>query len=373
MTFLGLIAHNLLTRPLRSTLTAASVAVGITAVLALGVLTYSLRETAVAIVRTGRADFTVAQEGVSDVVYSAIDEGELANLRATKGVESAVGVLIGFTDYDAEHPLLIELGLDPGSLREYGVRVVEGRSYTAGANDEVMLGYRGARDLGLGVGDTLDLGDGDRFTVVGLYSTGNAIGDTATMFPLNQLQTMKRKAGIVTLAFVRTTPGTNIATVRDRIEKDQPQLATVRSESEFGRIDRNLVLIQAANTGGTILALVVGVAGVMITSLLSFYERIREFGLLRAVGWSRRRLLSLVFGEALMLSLTGAAFGLGMGTLAVRALQRVRELKGVFDPQFTAAIFGRSLYFAFAVAFLGAFYPAIRSAALVPLEALRRE
>jgi hypothetical protein len=115
VTFLGLIVHNLRTRPLRSSLTAAAVAVGITTVLALGVLTYSLRETAVAIVRTGKADFTVAQEGVSDVLYSAIDEGELAKLRATPGVESVVGVLIGFTDYDAEHPLLIQLGLDPDS------------------------------------------------------------------------------------------------------------------------------------------------------------------------------------------------------------------------------------------------------------------
>jgi ABC-type antimicrobial peptide transport system permease subunit len=45
----------------------------------------------------------------------------------------------------------------------------------------------------------------------------------------------------------------------------------------------------------------------------------------------------------------------------------------VFDPHFTAAIFGRSLYFAVAVAFLGALYPALRAAALVPLAALRRE
>jgi putative ABC transport system permease protein len=373
VTFLGLIVHNLRTRPLRSSLTAAAVAVGITTVLALGVLTYSLRETAVAIVRTGKADFTVAQEGVSDVLYSAIDESELAKIRGTPGVESLVGVLIGFTDYDAEHPLLIQLGLDPDSQREYGVRVVKGRSYGANANDEVMLGYRLASGLGLGVGDTLDLGGGDRFTVVGLYATGNEIGDSGTMFPLHKLQAMKKKTGIVTLAFVRTTPGADFGVVRDRIEREQPQLATVRSEQDFGRIDRNLILIQAANTGGTILALGVGIAGVMITSLLSFYERIREFGLLRAVGWSRRRLLGLVFGEALVLSLTGAAFGVVLGTLVVRALERVRELRGVFDPHFTAAIFGRSLYFAVAVAFLGALYPALRAAALVPLAALRRE
>ena len=50
-------------------------------------------------------------------------------------------------------------------------------------------------------------------------------------------------------------------------------------------VDRNLVLITAANVGGSILALFIGATGVMNTSLLSFFERIREFGLL-----PRRRL-----------------------------------------------------------------------------------
>ena len=46
MTFVGLIARNIISRPLRAVLTASAVAIGVMAVVALGVLTTSLKETA---------------------------------------------------------------------------------------------------------------------------------------------------------------------------------------------------------------------------------------------------------------------------------------------------------------------------------------
>jgi len=133
------------------------------------------------------------------------------------------------------------------------------------------------------------------------------------------------------------------------------------------------VLITAANIGGSILALFIGATGVMNTSLLSFFERIREFGLLRAVGWNRPRLFRLVLGEALLLSLIGAGAGIGIGIGAVQLLTHVSQLRGVFRPSYEAAIFGRALFFAFAMALLGALYPAVRAASLTPLSALQHE
>ncbi len=64
---LSLVVKNLLTRRARSILTASAVAIGVMTVVDSSVLTFSLRETAISILRTGKADFTVAQEGVSDL------------------------------------------------------------------------------------------------------------------------------------------------------------------------------------------------------------------------------------------------------------------------------------------------------------------
>jgi hypothetical protein len=72
--------------------TAIAVAIGVTAVLTLGVLTTSLRATAVAILRTGNADFSVSQKGASDVLYSALSQQDINSIRATPGVEATTRV-----------------------------------------------------------------------------------------------------------------------------------------------------------------------------------------------------------------------------------------------------------------------------------------
>jgi NitT/TauT family transport system permease protein len=73
---------------------------------------------------------------------------------------------------------------------------------------------------------------------------------------------------------------------------------------------------------------VIGASGVMNTSLMSYFERIREFGVLRSVGWTRWRVLALVLSEALVLSLIGAAIGVGLGVM----LGRTRWLELTLNP-----------------------------------------
>ncbi len=372
MSFLMLVLRNVSTRKVRSSLTGAAVAIAIMTVFALGVLTHSLRETAISILRTGTADFTVGQKGVSDVLYSSLDEGEVARIESYPEVESVAGVLIASVELDKDHPFFLELGMPPDELETFGVRVVEGRAYDASAGDEIMLGYRAARDFHKSVGDQL-LIEGQAFRVVGIFSTGQVFGDSASMMPLSTLQERERKPGSVTLAFVRVAPGVDIDALRERIDAENPELATVRTESEFGRVDRNLKLISAANVGASILALVIGAIGVMNTTVMSVFERTREFGVLRAIGWSRLRLLTLVMSEAVLVALAGAAAGLAAGFVAIKLIQQVPELVGVFQPDYPGDVFGRALGIAIGMAFIGASYPAVRAALLKPLEALRHE
>jgi putative ABC transport system permease protein len=372
MSFFALILRNVFTHKLRSSLTGFAVAIGIMTVVALGVLTHSLRVTAISVLRTGEADFTVAQKGVSDVVYSALDDAQVARLQAYPQVDSVVGVLIAAVKLDSNHPFFLELGIPPDQLANFGVQVVAGTAYDANATDQVMLGYRAAGDSNKTVGDRITIDTVD-FRVVGIYSVGNVFGDSASMLPLTALQGLERKPGTVTLAFVKVKPGTDVAALRATIEKDNPALATVRTESEFGRVDRNLRLISAANVATSILALVIGAIGVMNTTVMSVFERTREFGVLRAIGWTRARVVGLVMGEAVLISLAGAAVGLAMGYVALQLIQHVPEVVGVFQPDYPASIFGRALGIAFGMAFIGAFYPAVRAALLEPMEALRHE
>ena len=98
-----------------------------------------------------------------------------------------------------------------------------------------------------------------------------------------------------------------------------PELTTIRTANQFGRADRTLVYLQAAVNGSTVLAILIGAVIIGNTMLLSLYERTREFGLLRAFGWTRRRTVSLLTGESFVLAVLGAAIGVGL-SFAVAAL-----------------------------------------------------
>ncbi|HZP28501.1 MAG TPA: ABC transporter permease [Acidimicrobiia bacterium] len=372
MSFLGLITHDLWTKKLRTFFTALAVAVGVATVVTLGVVTDSLRSSAAAVLQTGKADFTVAQKGVDDALSSTIDDAQMARIRSTPGVATAVGALVVLENLDADNPAFLEIGLDPASLAPFGVHVVAGQPYSATASDQVMLGWRAADNLGLHVGDTVTMADGPKH-VVGIFRTGQAFGDAGAMFPLTFLQGEERKTGTVTLAFVRVTPGTRIATVRHRIEHDNPTLTTVRLATEFGRVDRTLDYLNAAGQGATYLALVIGTVIVMNTMLLSYAERTREFGVLRAIGWSRLRLGGLILGEALLMSLLGAMAGVGLSFAAAPLLESLPSIRGILHTDFTAASFWQGLYTAGLIGLVAAVYPALRAGHLRPLAALRRE
>ena len=220
---------------------------------------------------------------------------------------------------------------------------------------------------------TVDTSSPSTYQIVGIFSTGQVFGDEASMLPLKQLQATERKPGEVTLIFVTVKPGTNIPALRSQIEGDIPGLATVQSVSDFGRVDRNLSLLSAADVGVSVLALFMGAIGVMNTTLMSVFERTREFGVLRAVGWSRGRVVIMVMGEALFIALAGAVVGTAMGFVAVQVIKQLPLVLGFFHPEYPASVFGQALGVAVGMAFLGVIYPAARAALLQPLEALRHE
>jgi putative ABC transport system permease protein len=235
-----------------------------------------------------------------------------------------------------------------------------------------MLGWRAASNLGLHVGSRFHA-NGTWNTVTGIFSTGNAFGDSGAMFPLPAVQAYNRLPGIVTLLFVKVTPGSSSAQVAHRVERALPELTTIRTASEFGRADRNLVFLQAAVNGSTVLAVLIGAVIVGNTMLLSLVERTREFGLLRAVGWTRRRTVGLLLWESLLLAVVGTVVGIGLAFLVVAILERLPALSGILHASYSGDAFFRALVTALAMTLIGGLYPSIRAARLSPLRALSYE
>lgn len=371
MPFFMLIFRNLLRQRIRTLLTAVGISLGITTVVALGVVTNSFKATAEDILRAGGADFAIGQSGSADLTFSTLTQEQLEDVAAYPEVDHAVGVLLAISRVGS-NPFFVQLGIEPTDLEHFDVPLVEGRHLAPGATNEILLGQEGASQLGKELGDSVELKD-RRFTVVGIYRTGNVWEDGGAMLPLATVQEYERKNGLFTLIYVKARPGADLDQLTARIEEAHPELATLRTVSDFSEVDQGLEIMDAANLAISFLAVFIGGIGVMNTMVMSVMERTREFGILRAVGWRQRRVLQMVLGESVILCLIGAAIGSILAVIFTRAILIFPVVRSFLEPEYTPEVFIRGLVVGVAVALLGALYPAIRAVRLSPIQAIRYE
>jgi putative ABC transport system permease protein len=125
--------------------------------------------------------------------------------------------------------------------------------------------------------------------------------------------------------------------------------------------------------GLAVLMALVGSVGMTNTILMSVLERTREIGVFRALGWSRRRILTLILKESLLLSGLGGLVGIGIGMLLTQALASIPSIGGFMKASFPPALLGQAIAVALVLGTLGGLYPAWRATKLSPVEALRYE
>ena len=122
-----------------------------------------------------------------------------------------------------------------------------------------------------------------------------------------------------------------------------------------------------------IFAILMGGLGMMNAMLMSVFERTREIGVLRALGWRRRQVMVMVCVESLALSLLSAGLGILLG-VGLAALFQLDPTMGSFlVAAYSPRLFLEVLALALGLGAIGGLYPAWRAANLRPIEALRYE
>jgi putative ABC transport system permease protein len=323
------------------------------------------------VIRVGGADFLVVQKGASDLSFSTVSETDVDKLAVFPDVALAQGALFDITRV-GDNPFFFLLGRRPEDVQARPPVLVAGRLWTPGAANEILIGKDAATALGLAVGDRVTI-DRRELTVTGVYATGRVYEDRGGYAPLATVQEMTVRPGVVTGVYVSVQAGADPREVASSIEDAFPNLTTISDVSETSKVDQGVAILDALNAAISVLAVGIGAIGVMNTMVMAVYERTREIGVLRAVGWSGERIIRMIVGESLALCLVGSVFGTALGVLATRALLQIEIVKSLLVPEYPAEIFVRAFAVAVTVALMGALYPAFRAVRLMPLEALRYE
>ena len=420
--------QNLVSRPLRSLLALAGLSVAIAGMVGL----FSVAEGIDQMVSSTFSripGLAIMQAGAPLPLFSRLPAGwgdEIAAMDGVRVVNPEVWSRVNLIE--GERVIAPPRFLFGTSIAErqklhkdvYRDAMVEGRFLDA--NDRhrqhTVISRQIAEQHGVGVGDELSI-NGDRFIVVGIYHCGQLMLDVSIIVDIDVVRRLTRFDRDSASAFYVEMDGTietetlverirekfrgreirapgNIAgalatgnplidlllaiqnwlaggTRVDRLEATDAEAEPIEVRTaddwaerfeEFSS-DLNLFLTLMTSIG-----VLIAVLSIINEMLMSVTERIIEFGILKANGWSRRDVMMLITCESAVLGVAGGLIGCLLGLAGTEFVNTTwpDRLQLYASPQLLlfALIFSATLGIA------GGLYPAIWAMRLSPMEAIRR-
>ncbi len=187
------------------------------------------------------------------------------------------------------------------SLPFNALSVIEGKPITS--NHQIMIGKSMSQTLKKGLGDTLEL-SGIRFQIVGIYESKIGWEEMGGVITLRDGQSFTGKPRKSTMVAVKLNDPSQAEMMVERLNNEFPGISAALA-SDFADQMPDMHNSSSMISGISFIAILVGGVGVLNTMLMSVFERTREIGVLRALGWRRRSILGLILREAIMLGFLG--------------------------------------------------------------------
>ena len=166
--------------------------------------------------------------------------------------------------------------------------------------------------------------DKTSFKVIGIVTAPS--GDTPPDYyiPLTVAQTLAAMKNDVNEVYIAATSGQDITTVASAVAVAVPGSTVTDQNSLASEVTGSLASASSlANNLGKWLAIAVLVAAFLLASLLTMSavsRRIREFGTLKALGWTSRRVIGQVMGESIAIGIVGGIIGVALGFAGAAAV-----------------------------------------------------
>ncbi|MGW1515411.1 ABC transporter permease [Streptomyces sp. NPDC002287] len=204
-------------------------------------------------------------------------------------------------------------------------KISSGRGFQTGETDAAVAvldsAYAQKNKLAVGAEITVKK---TVFKVVGIATADSGNAAANVYVPLKQAQALAGTPDKITTVYVQAADSQAIGSVKQAIQKNVPDTTVTTSADLADTVSGSLSTASSlASTVGawlsyTVLAAAFLVAGLLTSSAVS--RRVREFGTLKALGWTSSRVTRQVVGEALVNGLIGGALGIGIGLAAAYAI-----------------------------------------------------
>ena len=370
MTFFTVVIRGLWRRPLRTGLTLAGISIGIAAVVALVGMSRGFEKCWQAGLKARGTDIVVtSREG--SLTPKRFDASVRDRIASLPRIAATCNILVEVTSVE-DSDLMILSAREWGCFAWNNLELVSGRMPRDAVEETVVLGQTAAEVLKKKVGDPIQI-ETKQLTVVGIVKGGALVEDGSVILSLPLLQGIMGAPNRINIIDIRVTPSTTEQQIKELTQQIGQQVPEVRAVtvSEHLSHSEGFRLVKAMSWGTSLLAILVGVLGVMNTMLMAVFERTHEICVLLAVGWTRRRIMRMILYESALLGLLGGVVGVAIGAVGVKVLSATPAIKGLLQPDLSIALLGLSVVIAVAVGISSGLYPAWRSSRLMPSLALQ--
>jgi putative ABC transport system permease protein len=370
MTFFTVVVRGLIRRPVRTGLTILGISVGIAAVVALVGISRGFSKSWETGMKARGTDVVVSNMGSSLIPkpFSTSVRDRIAHL---PHVAATCGILVDLMSVENADMMMV-------SAREWGgfswnnLRLISGRMPRDAAEPVVVLGRTAADVLKKKIGDKIQIETGE-LSVVGIVDGNAWVENGSVIMALPIFQGITGNSDKINIIDLRVTPAASAKDVEllcAEINRLVPEGRAVVAGDHIGKSEAYR-MAQAMSWGTSLLAVLVGVLGVMNTMLMTVFERTQEICVLLALGWQRGRIIRMVLWESALLGLLGGVAGVLIGAVGVKVLGMTPAIRGLLEPDLSISLLAISVAIAVGVGVISGLYPAWRSSRLVPSRALQ--
>jgi ABC-type lipoprotein release transport system permease subunit len=293
---------------------------------------------------------------------------------------------------------LLLVGVDPAmetSVTALHIKVTAGRYFKPGEQGGILLGRALAKVLDVTVGDEVSVFTqgtqgsigAQRYRVQGLYDTQNEMVDSLQAFiTLADAEQLLSSQGQMTTVAIKLSDRDLADYIVQQLHRTLgPQFEVEGWRQLLPEVSQSVSFHESVGYAVTFILFGIVIIGVANTVLMSIMERLREFGVLMAIGTSAAQLFRLIMYEGLILGALGFGIGFALayglvGYFGVHGLdfsnqaQAVQSMQGVTRTIHPYLSVDRMLFIASAVLVVivvATVYPAWKIIRMVPLQAMR--